>query len=145
MTTTRLICRSLLLLGVLLTSQNRTGAAQTTVRPDSIRVPPRFRNDTITQSLGLEGHWFQIRSELDSDRTFTGHYTVYTVCPDSTRFITAYADYAYGDPAVAFIADGPAVVLLSSYTGGMGSQRITNFTFKLLVADTHTSKVHAFT
>jgi hypothetical protein len=146
MTLSRVIRRSLLLLSILLVLQIRTGATQTTVRPDSIAVPPRLQNDTITQSLALEGRWFQVRAERDSRGTPTGHYTVFSVWPDSNRFVTTYIDYAYDDPAVAFIADGlPAVVVLSSYTGGMGSQRIPNYTFKLLVADAHTSSVRAFT
>jgi hypothetical protein len=109
-------------------------AAQATVLPDRLRTPPAFEREKVTLTLYLERQGVAIHSELDRDGRATGHFAVFSIWPLATRFLAAYTDWAYDQPSVALVADGrPGVVLLASYTGGLGRDRIPNYSFKLLV------------
>ena len=109
-------------------------SAQTTILPDTTRTAPTLERDTVILTLYVERQGIAVRSELDRKGHATGHFAVFSIWPLATRFLTAHTDWAYDQPSVAFVANGrPAVVLLASYTGGLGRDRIPNYAFKLLV------------
>jgi hypothetical protein len=84
--------------------------------------------------LYLERMGLAVHSELNRDGRATGRFTVFSIWPTAPRYVTSYMEPAYDWPHLAFIAEGrPAVVLLSSYTGGLGRDHLSNYDFKLLV------------
>lgn len=110
-------------------------AAQATLPADAANTPPAFEREKVTLTLYLERQGVAVHSELDRDGRTTGNFAVFSIWPRSTRFLTAYTtDSARDQPSVAFVANGrPGVVLLASYTGGQGRDRVPDYDFKLLV------------
>lgn len=111
--------------------------AQAARRPDPSPPTPRFARDTLFQSAVIAHRVLQVRAEVDTAaRRLTGRYSVYAVYPNRTRLVAARLIPASDAPSVAFISAGdPAVVVLSSYTGGTGRNAVANYHFKLVVAE----------
>ena len=108
--------------------------AQATVLPDTLTTAPTFERDKVAQTVYLERQGLSVRAEVDRDGRPTGHFAVFSTWPMGTKFVAAYTDWAYDQPSLAFVADGrPGVILLASYTGGLGRDRIPDYAFKLLV------------
>ena len=129
------IIRVLTCVSALLTGLCTVALGQTVVRPDSSSSVRTFHDDSITQSIVLERQWLVVRSEVDSAGRRTGRYTVHRIWPGSDTTIASYTDDGAPDaPSIALVADGvPAIVVLSSYTGGFGRDGIPNYTFKVLI------------
>jgi hypothetical protein len=114
--------------------------AQASYRPDAAPRAPRFARDTLFQSAVIAHRVLQVRAELDSaprpgGSRLTGRYTVHAVYPNRSRLIAARLLPAQDAPSVAFISAGdPAVVVLSSFTGG-GRSAGANYSFKIVVAE----------
>ncbi len=114
--------------------------AQASYRPDAAPRAPRFARDTLFQSAVIAHRVLQVRAELDAGSgrpgasRLTGRYTVHAVYPNRTRLIAARLVPAQDAPSVAFISAGdPAVVVLSSFTGGRTAG--ANYSFKVVVAE----------
>lgn len=120
--------------------------AQETFRPDAVPRSVRFTRDTLFESAVIAHRVLQVRAELDTAPPapgsrgarprLTGRYAVYAVYPNRTRLIAARTAPAGDAPSITFISHGdPAVVVLSSFTGGTGRSAVDNHSFKILVAE----------
>jgi hypothetical protein len=108
--------------------------AQATVVADTPAKPPIFERTKVAWTLYLERQGIEVNSELDTEGRATGRFAVFSIWPLGRNFLASYTDDAYDQPSVAFVGNGrPGVVLLASYTGGLGRDRIPNYSFKLLV------------
>lgn len=119
-------------------------AAQQAFRADQVPRSVRFARDSLFQATVIAHRVLHVRAELDTTPVagrqvrprLTGRYAVYDVRPNRTRLIASRNIAASDAPTIAFISHGdPAVVVLSSYTGGTGRGSVENYSFKLIVAE----------
>jgi hypothetical protein len=125
-----------------LVALHQQAKAQTAIKPDSARTI-RFAEDSAFGSIILRQRILEIRAEqspgppvVRGASRATGRFAVYSVWPGERRQIAVRLDPAYGAPTVALVADGePSVVVLSSYTGGLGAQGIPAYSLKIIILE----------
>lgn len=120
-------------------------SGQVLCRRDSVPRAQHFASDTVHQALTLARRVLELRAEQGPSthpiagaavaRT-TGRYAVYSTWPGSRRLLAVRTKLAYDAPSITFVSDGqPAVVVLSSYVGGLGLTGVPAYDIKVLIFD----------